>query len=183
MSDASSAAGWMEQLVALMPPPPLGDSVDWDALYRRTGTWLPRDYREFVAIYGGGSIDDHMEIMIPPAPGYPYGSYWQEAPGILNSLVLGGSAPDWVRSAAVLPYGGNGEGDQIYWWCESINPDKWETVIFKRQHKSGEPAWRAYHMGMVEFWVRAARGDLEMPFSLRNFPSRRPVFINWKDDQ
>ncbi|MFF1798793.1 hypothetical protein ACFVXQ_32045, partial [Kitasatospora sp. NPDC058263] len=43
------------RLAALLGEPSApGDTVDWDELAQTTGLRLPADYRDFVALYGGG---------------------------------------------------------------------------------------------------------------------------------
>ncbi|WP_405363504.1 SMI1/KNR4 family protein [Kitasatospora sp. NBC_00085] len=39
-----------------------GDIVDWDSVEETLGVPLPSDFRDFVAVYGAGSIDDQVEI-------------------------------------------------------------------------------------------------------------------------
>lgn len=47
-------------LQVLTPPPSGGDEVDWGALTRAGEPEFPTDYREFVATYGGGEIDEYF---------------------------------------------------------------------------------------------------------------------------
>jgi hypothetical protein len=174
--------GALRELQALVAPPTGGgDVVDWEQLYESSGVRLPDDFKQFVASYGGGEFNSYMAIIIPPAEGYPYGGEWHGVPEELD-LNVRAEVPTWLRGLKVLSYGGNVHGDQIYWLCNSEDPNAWETLVFKRQHQALEEPWKRFSMGMVQFWVSLLRGDFESPFSLRTFPGVSASYTNWRED-
>lgn len=180
-SNFRSDRGSLDALRRFLPPPPSGgDAVDWEALFAQTGTRLPGDYREFVEVYGGGMVDSYISILVPPVLGYPYYAEWQGAPSLLDEARLR-RAPDWLIGRSVFQYGANGDGDEIFWLCESAEPETWETLVYKRQRSAGEERWKRFPMGMVRFWTSVLGGEIRSPFSAGDFPSRHPTYVTWRD--
>lgn len=76
------------ELLRVMAPPAVGgDTVDWEKLRTVTGWEFPADYRDFVAVYGMGTISDSIGVLTPRFEGYPYedhllrGGEWSSGPG------------------------------------------------------------------------------------------------------
>ena len=174
---SSSACGGLARLVSLMAPPAAGgDVIDWSALERQ-GACFPGDYKEFVAAYGGGDIDDILSIDTPPVP---------DSIAFMEGLKpwetdLAESATDPSVKVRVLPFGHSLDGDVVFWECRSEDPDDWKILVFKRQHGPYESAWRRFDYGMVDLLAAVIEGSVRDVFSTANLPGSPPVFRNWRD--
>jgi hypothetical protein len=84
----------------MAPPVGGGDAIDWSALESQGG-YFPSDYKEFVAVYGGGDIDDILGINTPPVPG-SIADMEQLEP---RETDLAESATDPSSRVRVLPFG------------------------------------------------------------------------------
>ncbi|CAL9540114.1 hypothetical protein [Streptomyces sp. enrichment culture] len=71
MKDAGNTGGaWLRKLVALMPPHEgAGARVDREAVERVWGVRFPSDYKDFVAVYGGGTIENYLYVAVPEVSG------------------------------------------------------------------------------------------------------------------
>jgi hypothetical protein len=58
----------LERLVLLVPPPAIPARTDWTAVAERLGGALPRDYVELVDTYGGGDLDEYIQLLVPGSP-------------------------------------------------------------------------------------------------------------------
>ena len=94
--------------------------MDWDRVHAGFGWRLPSDYRDYVAAYGMGTINETLSIVTPPPSDYPY----------VHHLLCGctyppADGPAGVRQSApsigVLPAHGSrpavGVGDQACGNC------------------------------------------------------------------
>ena len=63
----------LASLTTILPPPAqpveTGSRDEWQAVEEDLGCVLPADYKEFIATYGTGDIDDFLQVTTPlPAP-------------------------------------------------------------------------------------------------------------------
>ncbi|MCX4856411.1 hypothetical protein [Streptomyces canus] len=152
-----------ELSVVMAPPPDGGDTVDWDALRVDTGWELPSDYRDFVAVYGLGSISDSMAIRTPPFEGYPYGDH----------LLHGVERPP---ADGMLTWAANEAGDDFAWRCVG-EPDQWRVVFRPRNRRQNH----SYDMGTAEFLLRLVRGEIRPPLGAEL--ALPPTFTSWREEE
>ncbi|MGW7425061.1 hypothetical protein ACWGJB_34375 [Streptomyces sp. NPDC054813] len=140
-----------------------GDTVDWDALRGETGWQLPVDYRDFVAVYGLGSISDLIGFRTPPFDGCPYGDhllYAAQRPPVDGTLT-------WASNEA---------GDDFLWRCAG-EPDEWRVVFRPRDRRRDHE----YDMGMAEFLLRLVRGEIHPPLGAElELPA---TFESWREEE
>ena len=55
----------VEQLTHVLPLAVSGRSKDWDLVARQLGTELPDDYKQFIELFGGGYLDEHLWVLEP----------------------------------------------------------------------------------------------------------------------
>ncbi|MFR9797224.1 hypothetical protein ACL02U_15135 [Streptomyces sp. MS06] len=56
----------VRELQRLLPPPSAGVEVlSWGEVRAEWGTGFPRDYRDFMEVYGRGSIDNLIVVATP----------------------------------------------------------------------------------------------------------------------
>ncbi|MGW2867039.1 SMI1/KNR4 family protein [Kitasatospora sp. NPDC001225] len=159
-----------------------GDSVDWDELARTTGLRLPADYRDFVALYGGGELDEYLGVSTPPVDGSPYGD-------LVDALDFDprqepaaptGTAPEDLEKGRLLPFAGSANGDVVFWLCDTRDPDGWDVVVFRRQHRYGEAAWVRFAAGFGDFLAGTLDGTLPNPFGDSGFTRTPHTYRHWR---
>jgi hypothetical protein len=60
----------------------------------------------------------------------------------------------------------------------SDDPDQWSVAVKNHQGRS----WSSFDGGMAEFLVAIIGGQHPNPFAAAGFPSRRPLYRNWRDE-
>ncbi|SDT83456.1 SMI1 / KNR4 family (SUKH-1) [Streptomyces sp. TLI_053] len=171
------------RLSALLGEPSVpGDTVDWEDLARTTGLRLPADYRDFVTLYGGGELDEYLGVSTPPVAGSPYGDLIdgldfdpREEP-----VARTGIAPENLEGGRLLPFAGSANSDVAFWLCDTRDPDRWDVVVFKRQHHHGEEPWVRFAAGFGDFLAGTLDGTLPNPFSDSGFARPPHAYRNWR---
>ncbi|MFD8912156.1 SMI1/KNR4 family protein [Streptomyces sp. NPDC059575] len=173
----------VEELLTRMDPPPSGgDAVDWDEVRSAGGLLLPTDYRDFVAHYGGGAMDDFLCVFTPPVEGSAYNML------LVDAAFTGEYASEYAAACPDAPPGGllrwgsSSTADSVFWRCGSPDPEQWTTVVSRRQHSYGESPWLEFDCGMAEFLVKLVRGELPNPFGQSGFPDPRPTYLGWREE-
>ncbi|MFE4519234.1 SMI1/KNR4 family protein [Kitasatospora sp. NPDC056783] len=169
-------------LTLLGEPITPGDSVDWDELAQTTGLRLPSDYRDFVALYGGGELDEYLSIRTPPVGASPYGVLVDELdfdPGELPPTPTG-TAQENLEEGRLLPFARSANSDVVFWLCDAQDPDSWDIVVFRRQVQYGEERWVRFEAGFGEFLFGTLSGMLPNPFSDSGFANSPHTYRNWQ---
>lgn len=159
------------QLVELMPPPrDSGVSVDWEAVAAQWGTRLPADYRDFMDLYGGGSINNSFHFCVPDKAGYAPLSADSLAEGTELGFELFGGDPDAEQEAAGrICWAFDAGANHAYWDTTASDPDQWTVMLL---HRYAE--WERFDLGMAEFLVAILTGAIPQPVAL--FDPDKPVF-------
>lgn len=176
---------WFVELRRIMPPHPgAGDAVAWGAIEASWGTRFPDDYKEFVAAYGEGAIDDYLAVMAPETHGEPgvetaYEGMQQES---LNAGDMWRAAkPDEADFSRLIAWGVDSSADILCWLATDSDPNKWPVVVWGRI----DARWTEYACGMLEFLCRLFRTEFEEcplgDVSLWGVGS--PIFLHKKEEQ
>jgi hypothetical protein len=164
-----------------------GDLYDWPAVEAELGTRLPSDYKEFMSVYGTGSVGtEGLSVLHPKAPeGYPYreGGIADESVNLRDMwtsrwdkdvVIPGLTAPEQLLAWGV----GHSDPDLYGWVMTSTEPDAWPVVVWRR---AANPDFVNFDMGMVEFLCRLTTGDLpENPASNEFVWGMRKPYIGWR---
>ncbi|MCX5402319.1 SMI1/KNR4 family protein [Streptomyces sp. NBC_00102] len=167
----------------LILPPPIagGDVIDWGEV-RTTGvSELPQDYKSFVALYGGGEIDEYVAVITPPVHGSGYGDLPlgddhripPEEEADLATKLPGGVTPRLILFAQTA------SGDGAY-WLACGNADEWRVAVWRRQIAYGESRWVLFDGGMVDFILSVLEGVIE-PFSMTGTGEEPHEFTSWRE--
>ena len=142
-----SSSYTVADLERLMPPPfhPVSTSGDWENVEAKVGFKFPQDYREFMAIYGGGTIDDRLRIVSPFA-GAALEALIEQRQGSLALQQL-------PISSALIPWGYNFEGGTAYWDARASDPNMW-TVITEF-----DDDFESFAENMTSFIARVILGE------------------------
>lgn len=105
-------------------PPPLrtvgtGSPQEWHDLEAESGLYLPSDYKEFLAVYGAGSVDDRFSI---PSPFFleAFQGSLRESDRRFSQYTR-----DFLPDARLVPWGYNFERGDAYWEADSPDPEDW----------------------------------------------------------
>jgi hypothetical protein len=166
-----------------MPPHEgAGESIDWEEIERAWGTRFPADFRDFMAAYGVGAVDNFMFIATPEdgerVPGMPRMRSLTPTAESLNSSAVAWPAPPWPQAGGLIMWGGNSNASDFYWDTTDADPDNWPVVV-----RSREGAFTEYRCSMTVFILgllgpRHTR-PLENPM-IYGAPNSR--FCHWREE-
>jgi hypothetical protein len=157
----------VEELRRLVPPPaqPKGAEGDWGACEEELRLRLPEDYKEFISIYGSGTLCRLFAISSPFSSPQLLkttvrdwwvnwaGIYdcWGEVPRILPY-------PRYPAVPGLLPWGTYGDVDILSWYTEGES-EAWRVVYDDREEGFAEVPW----LNFSEFLLAALRGAVPLP--------------------
>ncbi|MFJ4188834.1 hypothetical protein [Kitasatospora sp. NPDC089509] len=166
-------------------PPGSGVVADEPSMPDHLGGRLPGDYLEFIAVYGGGAVDDCLEVAVPgedASPGgapLPISRVTMEAHKAWEFEKVGGEligGPD-----SILAWGIDSSADLLCWVTSEASADSWPVAVFNR----GKARWRVYECGMVDFLVGVFQEEFdECPIGeVSLWGAREPRFLNWREEK
>jgi hypothetical protein len=158
------------------------EQVDWSAAEAALGTALPSDYRGFMAVYGGGGIDELS--ILPPLP---TGNGWQ---GSITGHVeefrelwaMEGGVPGIQLGAdRVLPWASGCNANELGWLMTGPDPDQWPVVVWRRHDR---PHWALFDCGMAAFLRCLMTADFdECPLSDLGLWGHVGTFIHHEEQE
>ncbi|WP_330343351.1 SMI1/KNR4 family protein [Streptomyces longwoodensis] len=176
---------WLDEVMRIMPSHAgAGDTVDWDVIEASWGTRFPDDYKEFTAEYGGGAVDDYLELLTPeiyvsPGGESSYSGMQQESANAED--VWRTSRPEVAEVPRLITWGIDSSADILCWLATDSDPNKWPVLVWGR----GDAQWTQYSCGMLEFLCRLFRAEFdECPLSdLSLWGTASPRFLHWAEEQ
>lgn len=166
----------LRRLVEVMPPGEgAGDVVDWGEVRRRLGFEFPSDYREFVEVYGAGSINNTFSVVLPlPGEGdarYAMEEATEDGLALIEETVgLDFSLTDRICWAVDFT------ASHVFWRVQGDDPDRWPVFVLERDRTETH-----YDCGMVEFLLDALASNDE-DSSVAIVGRQRPLFLNWRTE-
>jgi hypothetical protein len=151
--------------------------TDWGSVEVKLGFSLPQDYKEFVSIYGSGSIDGFLWVLNPICKN-PNLNLFDEAKSRLDaqrrfSKEFGVTTPYPLNpeSDGLFPWGITDNGDVLYWICQG-SASAWKVVI----SDSRSSRWQMVDAGFGELLNGVLLKDLTIACFPPDFPSPTPKF-------
>jgi hypothetical protein len=147
----------LDDLRALAPPPDdPPPAIDFDAV----GTNLPPDYAELAQLYGAGTFDHGIAILVP---GHP-----NRFLDLARQVEEQRSALRYLRDEGVeLPYEpdellpwGIDEGGNVLWWHADGDPAGWRVVA----NEARGDEWQSFDGGAVATLVALLSGREDSDF-------------------
>ena len=150
-----------------------GEEVDWALLETQLGFAFPSDYRSFMDLYGGGTIDDTLYL---PGLGGDGSGWRQEQLNVVEQLCYEDPA---TGHETPLPYPGRFEvgtlvfwgispsSDICCWYASGPDSNSWPVVIY-RNRKS--PEWFRHDGGFADLINSVLVGRIENPLGV-SFPN------------
>jgi hypothetical protein len=169
-------------LIELMPPPEdAGEQIDWRAVEDAWGTSFPDDYRDFMAVYGSGSINGYLFIGAPYDPA-PEDHYTMSLTELSAVVPYANEFTDEQQSVYPEPNGliswmTNSQSDHAFWRVDGNNPGKWSTVVLSR----GSVSWLEFDLGMADFLLKLLTADFPKEPMGGSSAGRVPKFLTWRE--
>lgn len=143
-----------------------GYEIPWGQSMSSDGVEFPADYREFIDVFGSGSIGGELYIHSPLG-----GRRSSWSPGGFARVIsqttreIGPMLSDMRRrDPGIFPYrmfpdpggllewGKNSNGDRCFWLTGASDPDEW-PVVFLVRSEILEGGWHEAGVGVAEFLV------------------------------
>ncbi|QEV13647.1 SMI1/KNR4 family protein [Streptomyces fradiae ATCC 10745 = DSM 40063] len=173
-------------LTRIMPPVNGADEgVDWAAAEERWGVPFPADYRDFMARYGGGSINGEAVVLLPlpeQGPRWAPADLAEETANVRHTWrAEGGREALDADPGHLLAWGVTAGPDILCWLTEDPDPERWPVVVCGR-HTS--PTFAVHPYGMAEFLYRLLADEYEdPPVSLVFWDGAPARFVHWREEQ
>ncbi|MYQ44732.1 hypothetical protein GTW40_06555 [Streptomyces sp. SID4985] len=152
----------MDLLTRLLPPPsePVGRTDDWSRVAESWGTAFPSDYRDFLAVYGAGTIDDHLLIATasPDLGETTLGDLTSVASRVTASEDDDRPYPVWPEPGGLICWGATVDAAALHWDTSDADPDRWPVIV-----RSREGDFTRHDCGFAEFVVRMLGPSAERP--------------------
>ncbi|MFF4350226.1 hypothetical protein [Streptomyces sp. NPDC001530] len=166
-----SGTGWAQRLAAATGWETRHQSrIDWTAAESALGTALPNDYKEIADLFGAGSFDGYLDLLVPGALATNLVTW-----GLEMSQYADLYRPHPVHPApgGVLIWGVSEQELTFHWLTGADDPDDWPVLV---QSDFGE--WQRFDCGTGEFILRLLT-DREPPFG---FPPAAKLAAHWFAD-
>jgi hypothetical protein len=174
----------IDELTALVAPPESPSEVPerpgWKAIEKRLGVHLPSDYKEYVTTYGSGLLGNFIIVASPFSAheGVELFSVIEMSCTALrerkeNEGEEGVPFAIFPEESGLLPWGGDENGNGLYWLTEGA-PDHWPCLVGAGRDRR----WQRFDMPMSSFLAKVLSGDVKCKIWPPAFarPRRRRVF-------
>ena len=155
----------LDELAALAHMAPAsGPPVDWSDVARRLGFTPPADYIALIDSYGGGLLDDDLNIFVPGAQ-MPLYDLTLEGPSLADDARFHWDQyPDSPKPAAVdrpgvelVAWASTPDSEHLYWIVDVSQPSsRWPIALEQAQ----EHDWEIFHTTTVGFLLGLLRGTI-----------------------
>ncbi|WP_377273804.1 hypothetical protein [Peterkaempfera sp. SMS 1(5)a] len=147
------------------------------------GDGLPSDYRDFLAVYGAGTIDDYIGIGTALDRSFGHNEKMLAAlTGVARSLAQEEGDcpyPVWPDKGGLICWGTTIDCAVLFWDTAGSDPDRWPVVVCNRQRN-----FTRLDGGMVEFLIRMLGPSGERPLvSPRLFGAPNSRFLSMAEER
>ncbi|WP_371601960.1 SMI1/KNR4 family protein [Streptomyces sp. NBC_01220] len=141
-------ASWTEKLRLLTGWEPLPRTpVDWQAAEQALGTRLPGDYKEIADLFGYGSFDTYLELLVPGVRGLDLVQWATSDAAYVDDLWRPHAR--FPEPEGLLRWGSSEQELDFVWQTGAPDPDEWTVLV-----RTDFDTWERYDCGMGEFLVR-----------------------------
>nr|WSZ98596.1 SMI1/KNR4 family protein [Streptomyces sp. NBC_00857] len=154
-------------LVQAIPPTTTPRPKDWQQVESQVGASLPKDYKQLVDAYGGGSFDDSIWLLEPWCANRYYDLVTEnkERPEILERLwTMGEPKPPELaeEGVRVIPWALTENGMYLYWLVRpEQDPEDWTVIL----NEGRGPGWERHSVPCGQFLEGVLlTGDVESSY-------------------
>lgn len=131
------------------------DELEWDRIERALGVDLPRDYKDFVSIYGTGSIGHFLWVFNPSSKnrslnGEAIRYFLTSYENLKHDLPADYIRPAFPSVNSFLPFAVTDNGDTLVWILNGMHSDSWKVGIMSSNQSNEE----IFELGFVAFLVQ-----------------------------
>ncbi|GAA2789617.1 hypothetical protein GCM10010441_13450 [Kitasatospora paracochleata] len=156
--DKTSALQTIRGLRALVAPPiGGGNAIDWSHMTVEYDHGFPDDYQAFMQVYGEGTFDNFLYVNPPVSEVYPDPS--SAVSGSTATARYTGEEEEFGEPELLIAWGGTVDADLLCWYASDPDPNRWTTVIWRRQWAAPE-SWVRFDCGMVELLCRYVQHEI-----------------------
>lgn len=152
----------LSELLTVLPPPAdvVASVGDWRVIEAQLAVPLPSDYKEFVSLYGVGSVRESIWILSPFSKYFSLQEKLQEHRRVHAELTenLGHDIipyPVFPEPGGILPWATTSDGSVCSWVTTSSAPDSWVVFV-----ESPEWDWEQFECSMTAFLAGALSGRI-----------------------
>ena len=169
-----------ERLITVMPPPehPVAAApIDWEAVRARYDIVVPQDFRELLATYGSGGIDDFVWLLNPasqnPNINFETALYFQSAYKVMQeSFPEDYPRPSYPERGSFFPWAVTDNGDSFVWIVDGEDPNRWSVCI----HSDDQGEEEIYELRSVDLLECLLAKEIRSEILPESFPSEQVVF-------
>lgn len=172
----------LDQLMLTLLPPehPLasGSPDAWDAIEMQLAGRLPGDYKQFIAKYGVGCIDNFITVYSPFTTN-TFLNLFAQSKAVFNSLQIvreeGGVQlpfPLYPDEGGVFPWGCTTNGDHLFW---RFRRGRFQHPVVALEGRG--PDWQEFDLPLVDFLLNVLTKRVSVKVFPDGFPSDHPTFV------
>jgi hypothetical protein len=146
--------------------------VDWSIIEGALKLRLPDDYKEFIEVYGTGSIGGFLWVLSAVArnPNLDLLVQIEKRQRALHEFAQ--AEPKAVSLSekdlgVLVPWGVTDNGDVCYWRTGAEDPNAWPTVVADGRHA----LWNEFDGTLTGFITAILTNEFESPIFPSDFPS------------
>jgi hypothetical protein len=170
----------LDDLMALIPPPPQARPTSWEGIALPGGTGPPPDYRALLDAYGPGRFDGFLRLFEPRSANRHHDILYQTRAQIdaLRTLRERGEDVPYdidTLDGQLVAWGMTDNGDVAYWRrAPGAPPEAWTVTV----NESRSPEWFDYDGPVTEFLldVLTRRIHVEVFPEAEDWPTGSPTF-------
>tara|TARA_R110002167_G_scaffold342940_1_gene551806 strand:- start:2041 stop:2580 length:540 start_codon:yes stop_codon:yes gene_type:complete len=174
----------LKLLTELVPPPdaPVCTDSDWQEVEKNLGVELPGDYKDFVSIYGSGSLQSFIHIVNYSDSRLSSAELISVIFSQLESYQEAGKCEEFKAFPAeggLLPFASTDDGNYLFWKTEG-KPPQWAVAAY--DFTSGTIV-HIPGLGMVNCLLRLVQKDNPFGDRFCNIENFTPhcTFVPWQE--
>lgn len=156
----------------------IGNEEKWISFEEKLGITLPKDYKDFIDIYGTGGIDNFLWILNPFVEDENV-NFLKKKEELLNAYQESKNKfPELYQynifpsSEGLLPWGYTDNADELY-WLTSEKLEDWKIIIYESRSSENY----CYSYTMTEFLYQIVSKEIICDAFSEDFPNENPIFI------